>query len=467
MKKIIVALLILFAVTGFVFAQGKGEEAQPAADAKPAETAASSGPVEVVWWHTWGGNFIPYIEKMAEAFNASQSKYHITLQYVGNMNALYSKLQVTEEKDLPALINSTTEAIGSYLYTDYVVPLYKIVPAEDKHILDAIYNNLVGAWGDNEGNIWAYPMGNSMSGVLFNMNIMNEIGIDPYQIKSVEDFYQVIKKVAESGKLPGSKVIGFEHTIRFFNYSIPIEGYDLYDNNNGRTGVPTKSYYNTGKQRELGDIYFKTFKAIQDGGYCYPMGASWGNELLPAFAQQDIVMLTGTIGGYARVENAWNEVHKDPINATFVPWFAVTNDGRSTGQPASGNGWYIVNNNNPEAQKGAWEFIKFFGTGENMGGWCAHTGYLPISDEVFQTEAYQAFMKARPNLGLEYLMKVQREDDGETFHPRSAVYSETSSIGINLLNKYLSGEETNLDVIFKTYQDQIDDALMMWSLTNT
>ena len=36
-----------------------------------------------------------------------------------------------------------------------------------------------------------------------------------------------------------------------------------------------------------------------------------------------------------------------------------------------------------------------------------------------------------------------------------------------LLNKYLAGEETNLDVIFKSYEDQINDALMMWALTNT
>ena len=92
---------------------------------------------------------------------------------------------------------------------------------------------------------------------------------------------------------------------------------------------------------------------------------------------------------------------------------------------------------------------------------------ISIIIPVYNSAAYQAFMAARPNLGLEYLMKVQREDDGETFHPRSAVYSETSSIGVNLLNKYLAGEETNLDVIFKSYEDQINDALMMWALTNT
>ena len=61
MKKLIAALLVLCAVTGFVFAQGGSEATQPAAtETKAAET--SSGPIEVVWWHTWGGNFIPYIE---------------------------------------------------------------------------------------------------------------------------------------------------------------------------------------------------------------------------------------------------------------------------------------------------------------------------------------------------------------------------------------------------------------------
>ncbi|MBO4388459.1 MAG: extracellular solute-binding protein [Spirochaetales bacterium] len=467
MKKIAVVMLMLLLVFGVVFAQG-GKEAAPAAEEKPAEAAAPGEPIEVVYWHTWGSNNLAYLQDIADKFNASQSVYHITLEYVGNMNALYSKLQVTDQADRPALINSTTETLGSFIYTDYVVPLAEFVadnaPA-DQPILDAIYPNMVAAWGDKDGKLYGYPMGNSMTGCLFNMNVMNEVGIDPYSMKSVEDFQKIIYTLGESGKLPGSKVIGFEHTIRFFNYSLAIEGLFVEDQENGRLGVPQVSYYNTGEVGEIGKKFFKIWKEINDSGYAYTMGTSWGNELLPAFAQQDIVMLTGTIGGYGRVERAWNEVHTDPINATFVPWVAVTADGRSTGQPASGNGFYIVNNGNLAQMKGAWEFIKFFGTGDNMAGWCALTGYLPFTDEVLNTKTYQDYKNARPNLGLDYLMEVQKNDDGKTYHPISAVYTETSAIGVNKLNAYLNGGD--LDQLFVEYENEMNDALYMWYLTNT
>lgn len=471
MKKFLSILLVASMVFVGLFAQGKGE-ASPAAGsavtgapvAESEKAPAPEGKIDVIYWHTWGSKNLEYLQQVAEDFNASQDRYNIILEYVGNMNALYSKLQVTDKADRPALINSTTETLGSYLYTDYVIPMYKAVPAADKHILDEVYNNLKGAWGDVDGNLWGYPMGNSMSGCLFNMNVMNEIGINPYDIKSLEDFYEVIEKVYKSGKLPGAKAIGFEHTIRFFNYSLAIEGLLAEDNDNGRLGIPQKSYYNTGKVKEIGQKFFKIFKAIQDNGYCYPMGSAWGNELLPAFAQQDIVMLTGTIGGYGRVERAWNEIHQDKINVMFLPWFAVTNKGRSTGEPASGNGFYIVDNGDSEQARGAWEFIKFFGTGDNMAGWCALTGYLPISDSVLNTKVYQDYKAARPNLGLDYLMDVQRNDDGVTYHPISAVYTETSGIGINKLNAYLNGGD--LDTLFAEYEAEVDDALYMWYLTN-
>lgn len=420
--------------------------------------------IEVAYWGTWGSDNKAYIQTVIDSFNASQSTYFVTMQYVGGAGDLYAKLQVTEQEKLPALINATTEMTGTFLYSDWVTPISELTTAEDQEYIDRIYGNLSATWGDSEGNMVGYPMGNSMTGIYFNMDVMEAAGIDPYNdVKCLEDLYEVCKKLSDGGYV-NDKAIGFEPTIRFLNYALAMEGVDAYDNENGTAAVPTKSYYNTSPVKELCTKFFETYKKIQDEGLCFTIGASWGNELLPAFAVGDIAILTGTIGGYGRLERAWNDTNEEAINVAFLPWVPISEEVGTAGQCASGNGFYVIDNADADAQKGAWEFIKYFTTGENFAGWCSLTGYLPIADDILETETYQTYMEEHPNLGLDYLMENQRNDPGETIHPRSAIYTDTSSIGDAKLDAYLGG--TDIDTALSEWEMEIDDALTMWAMSN-
>ena len=425
------------------------------------------GRVHVEYWSTWGSNNKAYLDEVITAFNNSQTTYFVTQEYVGGAADLYAKLQVTDAAKRPALINTTTEWPGAYLYTDYIVPVYEIAGTADQEYLDQAYPNLAATWSDTDGNLLGYPMGNSMSGVYFNMNIMKEAGIDPVtEYKSFYDLYDICKKLLDGGYCT-NKAIGFEHTIRFLNYTISQEGLYAYDNEAGMTGIPTESYYNTGDVGALVSEFFQLYKSFQDDGLCFTQGASWGDELLPAITTGDIAILTGTIGGYGRVERAWNEAHPDePANFLFLPWAPLDNPDYD--QPASGQGWYIINNTSDEKAQGAWEFIKFFSTADNgnyYGGWCALTGYLPISDISFNSAKYQEYVASHGNLGLDNLMEVQRTDGGTVYHPISAIYTQTSSIGLNKYNAYRDGGDLN--TILAEYESEINDALSMWAMANS
>ena len=423
------------------------------------------GRTEVVYWGTWGADNKAYIQSVIDSYNASQSTYYVTMQYVGTMDDLNAKLQVTEKNKLPALINTTTEMTGAFMYSDWITPIYELAGEDEQEYLDRIYGNLVATWGNQEGQLLGYPMGNSMTGIYFNMDILGEAGIDPYEdVKCVEDLYEVSKRLMDGGYV-SNKAIGFEHTIRFMNYCLAMEGVDAYNNDNGLSAVPTECYYNTSPVKELCEEFLRIYKQIQDEGLCYTMGASWGNELLPAYAVGDIAILTGTIGGYGRLKRAWNDTNQEPMNTVFLPWIPITEAAvGNSGQCASGNGFYVIDNEDAEAQRGAWEFIKYFCSGENFAGWCVLTGYLPIADDILETDTYQKYMQDNPNLGLEYLMEVQRKDTGDTYHPISAVYTETSAIGLDKFNLYLSG--TDIDTVLSEMQSEINDALTMWSMSN-
>ncbi len=437
----------------------------PVTDAKdPADDAKDPVPEEkvpVVYWGTWGAEKQEYIEKLMTEFNASQDKYEMHYEYVGSMNDLLAKLQITSEADLPALVNATTEQAGTYMYSDFIVPVSEFASTSDPAV-SMLYGNLVSTWGDLDGNMVGYPMGNSMAGIFFNMDLVGQLGVDPYKdITCLEDLYDICKNLVD-GKIC-TYGIGADWSNIYLNYALSIEGVDSVDNDNGKSAAPTKCFYDQPGTKEYVERYFQLWRDLSDNGYCYNLGASWGNEVLPAFASGDLALVTGTIGGYARLANAWNENHDTPCNIAFIPWQAVTSEGRSSGLPASGNGFYITKATNEAAREGAWEFIKYFSQDDNAATWCTITGYLPISDGCYNSSIYKDYISS-DTLDFQYLIDQQSSSDIRSYHPLTPINTEFQAAGIEALEKVIADPSYNIDTAISEMAAAINDALDLWHL---
>jgi len=428
---------------------------------EPASTQPKE-PIEVVYWGTWGSDKKEFIERLAKEFNEMQNTYRVTYEYVGNMNDLLAKLQVTDEANLPTLINATTEQNGTYMYSGLVEPIYNFAGKDDPFV-SMIYGNLVSCWGDLDGNLIGYPMGNSMAGIYFNMDMLNQINVDPYKdIHCLEDLYDICKQLVDKGI--AKYAIGTDHSNIYLNYALSIEGIHVVDNENGKSAPPTVSYYNKDGTREYVKRYFQLWRNLSVGGYCYPLGSSWGNEILPAFAKGDLAIVTGTIGGYARLANAWNENHDTPCNIAFIPWQPITKNGRSSGLPASGNGFYIIKDPNVEARKGAWEFIKFFSQDDHAAEWCTITGYLPISEGCYHSPIYQNYIKNN-TLDFQFLIDAQQKSDIFSYHPVTPINTEFQAAGLEALENIVADPNYDIDRAIDEMTEAINDALNMWQAT--
>lgn len=466
MKKFkrLAALLLTLALCLSLAACG-GSPSGDADTSEDTESADASGeePVNVVYWGTWGAEKQEYIQQVMDEFNASQSKYVMSYEYVGSTDDLLAKLQVTDQAEYPALINGTTEQTGTYFYSDYITPISEIADANDPSI-SMLYGNLVSTWGDAEGKMVGYPMGNSMAGIYFNMDMLDRIGVDPYtDITCLEDLAPVFAALVDGGVC--EKAIGFDWHNIYLNYALSIEGVDCVDMNNGKDGVCTTALYDQPGTIEYVTRYFELWSNANQAGYLYNPGANWGNEVLPAFATGQIAIVTGTIGGYARLANAWNENHDTPCNIAFIPWQAVTAEGRSTGLPASGNGFYIANTTNDAAKEGAWEFIKFWSEGDRAATWCTITGYLPISDECYESQIYKDYI-ADATLDFQSLIDIQKASDIESYHPVTPVNTELQSAGIDALNKVIADPNYGIEKAIGEFAATVNDALEMWHLEN-
>ena len=87
MKKILSLILALVMALSLVACGKKDETPDPVEDEQKPE-----GTVEVVWWTNYGDKNISYLQKTIDAFNASQSDYHVTIEYQGSAAELKAKV---------------------------------------------------------------------------------------------------------------------------------------------------------------------------------------------------------------------------------------------------------------------------------------------------------------------------------------------------------------------------------------
>ncbi len=420
----------------------------------------------VVYWTTFTGANGAFIQTVIDEFNASQEQYEVTMQYNGNYMDQLAKLQVSDQKSLPNLINGSTEQVGTYAYSDFI-KWASDVAKDDTSLLNSFYGNLKATWGDSVSGKWiGLPMGNSQAGIMVNMHIAREAGIDPFSWKSLEDVRRDSYKIVEGGF--ADYAIGTDHSSIYMNYALSIEGVPSVDNENGGAALPTRALYTESPTYDATYKYLEIWQDLSANKICFPIGSSWANECLPAFASGQIAFLTGTIGGYGRVEKAWNVSHEadgKPVDVAFIPWLPVTSKGRASGLPASGNGFYIVENGDPIGQQGAWEFLEFFLSAENQVRWCLQTGYLPLNEETRNTEAYQDYVNNRYPYAA-YVLDCQLKSDTASFYPINMIDTEFKAAGLEALEKVAANPTYSIDKAIREMTAQVDEALELWHLSN-
>lgn len=141
----------------------------------------------------------------------------------------------------------------------------------------------------------------------------------------------------------------------------------------------------------------------------------------------------------------------------------MTSEGRSSGLPASGNGFYITKAANEAAREGAWEFIKYFSQDDNAATWCTITGYLPISDGCYNSSIYKDYISS-DTLDFQYLIDQQSSSDIRSYHPLTPINTEFQAAGIEALEKVIADPSYSIDTAISEMAAAINDALDLWHL---
>ena len=186
------------------------EEAAPQqAAAETKVDAPAEGPVEITWWHAWGGTGMEALTKVEETFNAKDSNIKVLRTQVSEMN----------DKLLTAIAGGTAPNIGTccvpyaQLYArEVVIPLDEFIDASTTVSRDEFVPGLLDGmiW---QGKTYGVPAVESgpRYGFIYNTDLTEEAGLDadnpPQTWDEMYDWHVALTKFDDAGNV---EQVGFD-----------------------------------------------------------------------------------------------------------------------------------------------------------------------------------------------------------------------------------------------------------------
>ena len=181
MKKV----LSIFLVAAMIFSIA-------ACGAKESEEPKDPKDVKLTVWVSAAGKQVEALKAAVDSF-AAETGYTVEFSAPGET---YEELLKTKmaSKNLPDVFDTHGWSVARY--SEYLEPINDIEAAKyiDNQIKPVITNK--------EGKMFALPLDMDISGMVYNVDVLNEAGVDVDSIKTWADFEEACKKVVAIGKTP-------------------------------------------------------------------------------------------------------------------------------------------------------------------------------------------------------------------------------------------------------------------------
>ncbi|NLU25043.1 MAG: extracellular solute-binding protein [Clostridiales bacterium] len=456
MKKILALALALVLALGLT-ACGKS------ADKTGGDTNTdSTEPVNVVLWTYYGDTNIGYLQKIADDFNASQSKYTVSIEFQGTQAEMNAKIQSTAASELPAMFNGAVENVAMYANADYCAPLQSYIDADKDGWaqLDGTWDSIRAAYCDNKGNQVGYPCGYSYGGIFYNEDLLTKAGINAADIQSFDDLYAACEKLVGGGYCTYG--VGFHPDGFYFNAALGREGIQAYDNGNGYTGDITKCLYVDDKTVNNALTTMLTdYQKLYANNLAIAFGSDYQGEIIPQFASGDCALFLGVVSMTTKILKSVDGAFKVGI----VPMVSATENGKRTGEPAGGTGTYICNNGNEAQMQGAYEFIKWMSTGDQAAFFSTSTGYLAPNKEAYDSTSYQKYVSDTfPAISTVYDSLAKSDDSAN--NPYIPISNEMKAANLLAIQTVTGDPTANVQDAIKTACESIQEAIDLYNAAN-
>lgn len=232
MKKLLAGTLASVMVLGTALNVSAAEDAST-----QGKNTFVDGATDLNFW-TFQELHVGFWTTMADVWNEQNPDRAINLTVTsGESQPMHSKLLIACQSGsgAPDLADVEIGYYGSFLKDGYLLPINEAVePYKD----DIVFSR-VSMYGDTEGNYYGVDFHLGETVTYYNMDIMNEAGVDPAEIVTWDDYAEAGRKVLEA---TGKPMFAVETNDLFLPQAMLLEKGGQYVDEEGNPNLATQEH---------------------------------------------------------------------------------------------------------------------------------------------------------------------------------------------------------------------------------
>lgn len=356
---------------------------------------SAEDPITILFWHTRGsGTQLETVTYQIDTFNETVGKEKgiiVEGVFIGGYADIMTKMQLASQSEgqpVVAVLGNTRVAI---MMDDGILEDMMPYAKRDNIDLSNFFGGMIEVPGNTEETLYSLPYIKSTPVLYYNKTMADAKGLTAP--KTMEEFEAFAKALHEVDEATGEvKVWGFECVNDFTYY----QGAFLWQ-------IDQPLWTEDGKSPALaGDGMYKIlsdWRRWVDEGWCRPFDSTNASGTMTDMFYQ------GKLGCFWNSCASLGNVTKYSKEAGFELGIAnlTQYDLNNCVVPIGGGNIGLMKSNNTQEQLDAgWEFLKFIISDEMVAYNAIHSGYLPTTKSVAETETMQNFWVENPSWKIPY-----------------------------------------------------------------
>jgi sn-glycerol 3-phosphate transport system substrate-binding protein len=356
--------------------------------------AKHSGIVDITFWESASSANLPVLQGIANAFNSSQSKVHVTLVTQSGYDDTWQKYEAgLTNGQLPDVVQLEDVRTQEAIDTGSFLPVQSCMNAAHYATSDYLPRPL--AYWKVNGVQWALPFAVSAPIVFYNENAFTKAGLNPNDPPlTLPQLLSDSKALKASGSAM-ALVLDPWHLETWLATANQL----FVNNSNGRSARAAKSVFNT---KTADSIFSQLSQLVRSGDAATnPSTGPDAYDNLLGMGSGKYGMTIETSAALGAVTQLLGAGKYSSVKLGVGP-FPVYSASAKGGVEPGGSGIYISNKAPALDQAAAWTFVSYLMNTQSVATWAAGTGYIPVRKSSTQTATVQHLWATDPGYKVAY-----------------------------------------------------------------
>jgi len=358
--------------------------------------AGAQQKVQVDFWHGLTQPLGGILEKVAQDFNASQSKYQVNATFKGSYpETMVAAIAAFRAGNAPHIVQMFEVGTATMMAARGAIkPVYELARETGVNIDPKNYvGGVRGYYSTSDGRLVSMPFNSSTPITWYNKDAFKKAGLDPEKPpRTWEETWAAAKKIVETKAAPCGYTMDWPTWTQYENFSA-IHNIPLATKANGMDGMDAELKINS----PLDIKHLQNMMDMQKAGVFKYGGRDGTADGL--FPSGECAIFHGSSGMRARV------IREAKFNwgVAMLPYYKDAPGAPKNSIIGGASFWVMTSpKRTPEEYKAVAEFFQYISRPEVDAKWHMDTGYVPITLAGFALASGQGYYIKNPGADIPF-----------------------------------------------------------------